>query len=83
MDLVKVEEDLGTKETILSVFPPFCMKILTESLWLAFQLHIKVCLRVSSVHLDLIGATLILWGRIHFIHLCGVLRIADVATRCN
>ena len=55
MDLIEIEEDLGAEETISSVFPPFCMKILTESLQLAFQLHVEVCPRVSSVHLDLIG----------------------------
>ena len=32
-------------------------------------------LRASSVHLDLIGLHLFIWGRIHFTHLCSMLGI--------
>ena len=66
---------------VFSVFPPFHMKLLLESIQFTFQLKIKGHPRVISIHLDLVGAVLALWSRVCFIHVCSMLRIADVTTR--
>ena len=81
MDLVDIEKDLGAKEMVFRVFPPLCMKHLLESFQLTFQLEIKGHPRAISIHLDLVGAVLALWSRVHLIHLCSVLGITDIATR--
>src|SRR5260370_11921805 len=54
-----------------------------ESFHLAFQLHVKVCPGAISVHLNLVGPALVLWGRVSGIHTHGMSRIADIATGYN
>ena len=83
MDLVEIEEDLGAEEIIFGILPPFHVKFLMESFQLAFQLHVKVCPGVISVHLNLVGPVLVLWGRVSGIHTRGMSRIADVTPGYN
>src|SRR6266850_6955741 len=83
MDLVEIEEDLGAEEIIFGILPPFHVKFLMESFQLAFQLHVKVCPGAISVHLNLVGPALVLWGRVSGIHTHGMSRITDVTTGYN
>jgi len=81
MDLVEVKENLGAKEIVFEVSPPFRMKPLTESFELAFQLSVKVCLRAINVHFEFVAPARIFGGRVSGIHTSGVLRIADATAR--